>query len=112
MKKKIMQQWVNALRSGKFKQTKNKLHSPALNSYCCLGVLCEIAAKKGICKKQGKYFDFCDQTLPTKVLEWSGIKSHEGAYNYNNLSLIELNDLAKQNFGQIANIIERNYKLL
>lgn len=34
--------WVEALRSGKFKQTRGKLRSRNA-AYCCLGVVCELA---------------------------------------------------------------------
>ena len=34
--------WVEALRSGKYKQTRNKLRSRN-GAYCCLGVVCELA---------------------------------------------------------------------
>ena len=41
MKKKLQRAWAKALRSGEFKQGKNKLQN--FGKYCCLGVLCKIA---------------------------------------------------------------------
>jgi hypothetical protein len=35
-------EWIAALRSGKFKQGRNKLFDECNNSYCCLGVLAKI----------------------------------------------------------------------
>ena len=35
--------WLEALRSGKYKQTKNTLRTP--EGFCCLGVLCDIHDK-------------------------------------------------------------------
>lgn len=35
--------WVEALRSGDFKQAQTELHNSASDSYCCLGVLCKVA---------------------------------------------------------------------
>lgn len=35
--------WVEALRSGEYKQGSNRLYSYYDNSYCCLGVACRIA---------------------------------------------------------------------
>lgn len=41
MKKELKKKWVEALRSGKYSQGKNYLRKG--DSYCCLGVLCEVA---------------------------------------------------------------------
>lgn len=38
--KALRKTWVEALRSGNYKQTRGRLH--AGGGYCCLGVLCEI----------------------------------------------------------------------
>lgn len=43
MDKELKAKWVEALRSGDFKQTQSVLHDPQNNSYCCLGVLCKVA---------------------------------------------------------------------
>lgn len=37
--------WIAALRSGKYKQTKAALRDS--KGFCCLGVLCDLAAKDG-----------------------------------------------------------------
>lgn len=39
MNKDLKKLWVEALRSGKYKQTKGRLQSADGNAYCCLGVL-------------------------------------------------------------------------
>lgn len=36
-----LKQWIKALRSGKFNQTREALRRKD-NSYCCLGVLCQL----------------------------------------------------------------------
>ena len=46
MKPEIKAKWVEALRSGDFKQGKGYLNNRDDNSFCCLGVLCEINADK------------------------------------------------------------------
>ena len=43
MNQEIKQKWVEALRSGKYKQTTYVLRRE--DSYCCLGVLCDIAGR-------------------------------------------------------------------
>ena len=37
--------WVEALRSGKYKQGRLALYDKHNESYCCLGVLCKVAGK-------------------------------------------------------------------
>lgn len=42
--KELVKQWVEALRSGKYRQTTSRLRKKLENGYghCCLGVLCEV----------------------------------------------------------------------
>lgn len=42
MNKELKQKWLAALRSGEYKQGEGKLYNPLDNSYCCLGVLCDL----------------------------------------------------------------------
>jgi hypothetical protein len=42
MDAEIKAKWVQALRSGEFKQGVAKLHDPQDNTFCCLGVLCKV----------------------------------------------------------------------
>ena len=42
MKPEIKAKWIEALRSGAFNQGRSFLHDLIENTYCCLGVLCEI----------------------------------------------------------------------
>src|SRR5688572_23859842 len=44
MKKRFKKQWLTALRSGKYKQTKHYLRTDA--GFCCLGVLCDVVKDK------------------------------------------------------------------
>src|SRR6478752_3145258 len=48
MDKKLKAEWLAALRSGKYKQGQGGLHNPDGDTYCCLGVLCDVARIKGI----------------------------------------------------------------
>ena len=50
MDKEIKAKWVEALRSGNYKQGTNYLNNRDENTFCCLGVLCEINSYKGIQK--------------------------------------------------------------
>ena len=44
----IKVQWVKALRSGKYEQGEGILRSKADNTYCCLGVLCDLRIQAGV----------------------------------------------------------------
>lgn len=38
--------WIDALRSGEYKQGKSTLYDQITNSFCCLGVACVVASGK------------------------------------------------------------------
>jgi|SRR6516162_4963994 hypothetical protein len=42
MNSEIKNKWIKALRSGEYKQGEGVLHNQISNTYCCLGVLCQI----------------------------------------------------------------------
>lgn len=66
-------QWIEALRSGRFSQTREKLRDE--NGYCCLGVVCELA---GIEAEDGAYYYVYEDeylTLPQAGREWLGVRS-------------------------------------
>jgi len=51
MKQAVMKRWVDALRSKKYKQTREQLREldakgKPTNGFCCLGVLCDLFAKE------------------------------------------------------------------
>lgn len=135
MNEQIKARWLEKLRSGDYKQTPGQLgfvDDIGQESYCCLGVLCEIAVEDGIVTRQvdrGGSIYYSD-TNPTEaseaqmhvltegVVEWSGVDSsnpeldtigfnvevddEERTY----ASLSELNDYAGYNFSAIADFIE------
>lgn len=116
MKKKIADRLVRALRSGKYKQGEGHLNRH--DSFCCLGVLCDLAEKSGIVKSDYDYnvttYDNKSCTLPQSVQEWSGIHTELGIFDKSSTrskfkSLAEMND-NNVPFKTIANFIERNYK--
>lgn len=103
------QRWANALRSGKYKQTKMTLQDS--NGYCCLGVACSIFIPKA---KQDKSMHGIDLVLSGKLPsnqpnapEWlkrinSIMTSKLG------IGFVCLND-SYYNFDEIADIIELIY---
>ncbi len=73
----IKAKWLNALRSGKYKQGTRALRSK--DKYCCLGVLSDLYAKEN--GKRWKHNRLNDVwlmeeengILPRPVLEWAGL---------------------------------------
>jgi len=106
MKKTIMNKWVKALRSGKYKQGREKLctvnGTTGNESYCCLGVLTDLYLKERKRQKKGpniKFFhtytkedmdhdcnfskweiDGEDGCLPPEVAEWAGFDTSTDDY--------------------------------
>jgi hypothetical protein len=137
MKKKIADEWVKALRSGKYRQGKKALKFKSkrgVTRHCCLGVLCELYQKEHKRKlkveprspdpdddlpKYSKAYKFEDswETLPEKVMMWAGMDSDEGFlpsdhYDYGyegSQTLAELNDNGCP-FREIADTIAKDWE--
>lgn len=113
MNKDILAMWVEALRSGRYRQGKFGLRDLE-DRFDPIGVLCDLAISDGVkvgCKKYEKpdaqvFFGYCyDGTatrLPKAVSEWSGL-SYWSANR-----ILTINDKGKD-FGLIANYLEEKY---
>lgn len=97
------QLWVDALRSGEYKQGHGLLYNEKADSYCCIGVGARVM------------FGVPNSQLLNKALYWKGepifegnialssmMVEHEGNYRY----LTALNDVEQLTFDQIADLIE------
>lgn len=115
MKKSVMKKWVKALRSGEYRQGKDRLVD-GKDRFCCLGVLCNISpAREGRWvkdTKRGWCFSGPDKTnegAPTpNVKKWAGLKSDNPIIGAHNLA--EYNDDLNYTFDQIADLIEENWE--
>lgn len=60
-------EWVAALRSGKYKQGRKRLMQTGTGEACCLGVLCDLYTAKGLLGKEavGNQVRFFDPKNPT-----------------------------------------------
>lgn len=110
--------WIRALRSGKYKQGKDRL-ATVRKTYCCLGVACELAVKAGIVQRfeietgEGVALAYGNRrkealALPKTVKDWLGLSTSNGDYRQSATvasSLTEQNDYKQKNFAQIADII-------
>ena len=120
----VKQLWLTALRSGEYTQCQSALNTNG--SYCCLGVLCEVAVGQGLEVEvtttahrvgNGEIYSYKSYngetgTLPTVVKEWAGLPNvnpitTEKVAVYRQ-TLAELNDQG-HTFAQIADIIERDF---
>lgn len=135
MDKRVKALWLEALTSGEYEQGKGYLRiqgEEGKDSFCCLGVLCDLAEKEGIttseppagtenscgdvecdvCNSHKPYlYNSQSGALPRRVQEWSGVsgngnltKEVEGVN-----SLVLLNDDAGYDFNQIAEVIREQF---
>ena len=102
--------WVDALRSGKYKQAKEALKTTT-GAMCCLGVLCELAGveweKSGVGRKILPV-DATAHVATRQAMEFVGLRKPSGDFTneiWGLTSLADLNDDGKR-FKTIANIIE------
>lgn len=123
MKKDIVQKWVDALRSGDYRQTRGRLQRTVAKSddvvygssepgFCCLGVLCEIAVADGVIENLGPDSDGDIQygaagsrstVGPTiDIYDWLD----ETGGELGRLNLVSLNDDEGYSFEQIAEVLE------
>lgn len=96
---KNAKKWVKALRSGKYKQGKDRLRTG--DKFCCLGVACDLYKKE-----TNKDYKGSRKFLPRKIQKWLKLKSPHGSFGFNTLTTI--NDCEGKTFKQIANIIEKH----
>lgn len=138
MKESIAKQWIEALRSGKYRQAKGALRDNDLlvndrkypvTGFCCLGVLCNLHAIEHpkLAAKQTDPDAYLDHhsVLPKEVMKWAGMKNSEGSFRSEKAvglskdsewaqhdCLAEMNDSGNYGFLKLATFIEKNYKLL
>lgn len=105
MEPKLKAKWVEALRSGNYTQGKFMLHNQAENTFCCLGVLCEVLeVPKRPQDKTGNLpmeYQFGDAWLihgvPDDVLKFQVADK-----------LVDMNGSGSKSFTEIADWIEKN----
>lgn len=133
--KELIKQWVEALRSGKYKQGRKALRNRN-DEFCCLGVLCDISKNtlnldweldsNEVCESEIYTMERNGGVLPDKVWEYLGREAtdYKVQISITNsklpslvtkgcpsryLYLVTLNDVYKLSFEQIADIIEEEF---
>lgn len=104
MNPEVKASWIAALRSGEYQQGKGHLRDGS--AFCCLGVLCDPAAKAGVGNWYGNTFDNCQKVLPENVMKWSGLTTSNGVISGDTLA--NLND-GGMSFTDIADVIEAEF---
>lgn len=82
------QEWIDVLRSGKYKQTRDTLRDQ--DGYCCLGVACDIfdgsldidMEVKTLWDDMGYHYDGGSKTLSPDVRRFFGLNDDAGGYDY------------------------------
>lgn len=111
MNPEVKAKWVAALRSGEYEQAKGVLRKA--DSYCCLGVLCDLSGidtwAKDVEDMNDWVYDRFFSSLPYSVRDWAGLDSEDPQVwkdDSTQARLSDLNDSGKT-FAEIADIIER-----
>lgn len=107
MNPEIKVKWLEALRSGKYKQTKYVLKNNI--GHCCLGVLCDIIDPNGWDKKlfDNEAYGFTHKgnwntrILPQTIMEETNLDKLDKLD-----TLVAMNDFGNS-FNEIANFIEK-----
>lgn len=115
MNQAVKEIWVDALRSGDYKQGKHALHNNSEDKYCCLGVLCDLYGREKGYKKNWKNNGEFNRShdadyLPIRVMKWAGLNTTLPRVSIKGepKSLATLNDGSGYGFKRIAHIIERD----
>lgn len=127
MNEEVKTKWLAALRSGNYTQGMKRLRTN--DSFCCLGVLCDLAISEGIgdLKWSGSQYttndvpsdvffeavnenDWDAYLVPEPVVAWANLEltNPEHYVNGERQTLAALNDGGKT-FEQIADVIEEYY---
>lgn len=104
--KKFKAKWLEALRSGKFKQGNSMLYDEQSNSYCCLGVSCKIVHPKIDINQEEWILSHLFVDIKSKVPKILRSEDNEVVQKLSNM-----NDgfkESKKSFKQIARWIEKN----
>lgn len=123
MNPEVKAEWVKELRSGKYVKGVNYLNTGG--TYCCLGVLSELAVKHGVmtridhsdgpnCYRMVADIDrgLHESYPPAALADWAGGEARDGVFRPSvehdgvRVYLDALNDRGELSFNDIADLIE------
>ena len=108
MNQELKQKWIDALRSGKYKQGTGRLKQiiNGESTFCCLGVLCDVAGLEWHLRNENIYgIEMPDSRINTAGLGDSPLFEIS---NEEQIKLWTFNDVRGHSFAEIANYIEIN----
>lgn len=103
LNQKQIKKWVEALRSGKYKQTKHILNNDS--GYCCLGVACKVLRKENNIDNLGRLVGV--MPVAQNFVELTYLS--DDFCNKTAVYLSELNDKHNFTFNEIADCLEIVY---
>lgn len=120
----VKAKWVEALRSGEYKQGKGVLEQEG--KFCCLGVLCDLAVKNGVQVEVGTKLSAMEQARttydgagdmpPKSVVDWAFPGNDWDNWSKDNVwnvtpdhHLPTLNDAKGWSFEDIARLVEQKF---
>ena len=120
MKREVMEQWVQALRSGKWKKGESRLESWD-GEYCCLGVLCWLAQADGVAVERTVerivnldadtiYYGGSCVHLPWSVMCWAGMGSGEGHYGAGEEDTLAFFNDRQPTWAPVIDLIEEKWE--
>jgi len=102
----IKRKWVEALRSGEYKQGQGALRDARDNTWCCLGVLCEVSGLGEWGARVNDFVEFRYGGMASALLPTDGfteaIKASSELHVY-----AHMNDHEGMTFAEIADEVER-----
>jgi hypothetical protein len=123
--KERIQKWVDALRSGEFKQGYGQLRDETFNNeyrHCCLGVACEVFRRETgrgawtdsndfVVHHEDENLEVASSHLPPSVIRWFGLPCKDPLIAGSSSSRYATirNDADRWTFEQIADGTERTY---
>lgn len=113
MDPKLKKAWLEALRSGKYVQGKERLKQDHLDGtkHCCLGVLCEVGGVEQRKLGNGQWGFFLPEEKKKHVSTCAlpeGFLRRAGLDHRVENELIHMNDVGNRFFSEIATWIEQN----
>lgn len=105
MKQEYKEQWLKALRSGKYEQGQTALKNKDDNTYCCLGVLSEVCFGKIRQRRNGEEYLNISARREVGLTENQQIelaRMNDGGWNDDNQYT------TPRSFREIADYIEQN----
>lgn len=96
-----MRKWIDALRSGNYKQGLHQLKSTD-GAYCCLGVACKVS---------GLPFASTASVMPRTVQYWCGLEENNPMLKtpHGLVQAVRANDGLRMSFDEIADALEKTY---